>query len=50
MCTDLLCLHQGMFECQYHVNTVGDVDWVCLGPNRKVWKASLNMVMSVQVV
>jgi hypothetical protein len=25
--------------------TVGDVDWVCLAPDRKVWKAPLNMVM-----
>ena len=28
----------------YYINTVGDVDWVCLAPDRKVWKAPLNMV------
>jgi hypothetical protein len=39
-----------MFEGQYHINTVGDVDWVCLAADRKVWKAALNIVMSVQVV
>jgi hypothetical protein len=26
------------------------VDWVCLAPDRKVWKAPLNMVMALQVV
>jgi hypothetical protein len=40
----------GFFESQYYINTVGDVDWVCLAPDRKVWKAPLNMVMSLQVV
>jgi len=29
---------------------VGDVDWFSVAPDRKVWKAPLNMVMSVQVV
>ena len=24
-----LCLHQRIFESQYYINTVGDVDWVC---------------------
>jgi hypothetical protein len=33
---------RGDFESQYYVSTVGDVDWVCLAPDRKV--------MSVQVV
>ena len=27
-----------------------DVDWVCLAPDRKVWKAFLDMVMSLEVV
>jgi hypothetical protein len=26
------------------------VDWVCLAPDRKVWKAPLNIVMALQVV
>ena len=29
---------------------MGDVYWVCLAPDRKVWKAPLNMVVSLQVV
>jgi hypothetical protein len=40
--TNLLCLHQMIFESQYYINTVGDVDWVCLATER--------MVMSLQVV
>jgi len=35
---------------QYYINTVGDVDWVCLAPDRKVLKAPLNIVMCLQVV
>jgi len=38
------------FESQYYINTVGDVDWVSLAPDSKVWKAPLNMVMSLHVV
>jgi hypothetical protein len=38
------------FESQYYINTVGDVDWVCLAPDRKVLQAALYMVLSVQVV
>jgi len=41
---------RGFFESQYYINTVGDVDWVCLAPDRKVWKAPLYMVMCLQVV
>jgi len=41
---------RGFFESQCYINTVGDVDWVCLAPDRKVRKAPLNMVMSLQVV
>ena len=33
---------RGYFESQYHITTVGDVDWVSLAPDRKV--------ISVQVV
>ena len=29
---------------------MGDVDWVCLIPERKEWKAPLHMVMSLQFV
>ena len=32
------------------IYTVGDVDWVCLAPDRKEWEAPLNVVMSVHVV
>ena len=38
------------FESYYYINIVVDVDWVCLAADRKVWKAPLNMVMSLQVV
>jgi hypothetical protein len=38
---------EGFFESQYYINTVGDVDWVCLAPDRKLWKAPLNVVMSL---
>jgi hypothetical protein len=38
------------FESQYYINTVGDVDWVCLAADRKLWKAPLNMVMCLQIV
>jgi len=47
----MLCLHQRIFfKSQYYINTVGDVDWVYLAPDRKVWKAPLNMVMFLTVV
>ena len=47
----LCCAHfRGFFENQYYINTVGDVDWVCLATDRKVWKAPLKMVMSLTVV
>jgi len=29
---------------------MGDMDWVSLAPDREVWKAPMNMVMSHQVV
>ena len=38
------------FEIQYYVKIVEDMDWFSLAPNRKVWKAALNMVMSLHVV
>jgi len=41
---------EDFFENRYYINTVGDVDWVCLAPDRKVWKAPLNTVMCLQVV
>jgi hypothetical protein len=41
---------RGFFESQYYINTVGDVDWVCVAADRKVWKAPLNVVMSLHVV
>jgi len=51
LCTNLLYLHQrNFFEHQYYINPVGDVDWVCLALDRKMWKAHLNMVMCLQVV
>jgi hypothetical protein len=30
--------------------TVGDVDWVCLVPDRKLWKSPLNVVMCLSFV
>jgi hypothetical protein len=41
---------RGFFESQYYINTVGDVDWVFFTPDRKVRKAPLNLVISLQVV
>ena len=41
---------EDFFECRHYINSVGDVDWVSLAPDRKVWKAPLHMVMSLQVV
>jgi hypothetical protein len=41
---------RGFFESQYYVDTVGDMDWISLAPDRKVWKAPMKMVMCVQVV
>ena len=32
------------------IYTMGDVDWVCLAPDRKEWEAPPNVVMSVHVV
>jgi len=40
----------GYFENLYYINSVGDVAWVCLAPDRKVCKAPLNVVMSLQFV
>ena len=40
----------GFFKSYYYVNTVRDVDWISLVPDRNVWKAPLNMVMSFHVV
>jgi hypothetical protein len=33
MWTDLVCHIGGLFECQYCVTGVGDMDWVCV----EVW-------------
>ena len=38
------------FEIQYHIKVVENMDWVCLAPDRKVWKAPLNEVMCLRVV
>jgi len=38
------------FESQSYVNTVEDVCWVCLAPNRNAWKAPVKMVMCLVVV
>ena len=38
------------FEIQCYVKTVEDMNWFSLAPSRKVWKAPLNMVMSLYVV
>ena len=35
---------------QFDIKTVEDMQWVCLAPNRKVWKAPLNVIMSIHVV
>jgi len=40
----------GDFEIQYDIKVVENMDWVCLSPDRKVWKAPLNEVMSLRVV
>ena len=51
-CTNLLCLHQRIFESQYHIYiyTVGDVDWFCLAADGNVWKAPLNLLISVIIL
>ena len=41
---------RGLFESQYYINKVGDVDWVCLASGRNMCKAPLSMVTSLQVV
>jgi len=41
---------RGFFGNQYYINTVGDVDWLCLATDRKVLQAPLNIVISLQVV
>jgi hypothetical protein len=41
---------RGFFESECYINAVGDVDWVSLAPDRKVWKAPLNIIRSLQVV
>ena len=46
----LLTYFRGFFESRYYINTVGDVDWVCLASDRKVWEAPLNTILSLQVV
>ena len=38
------------FEIEYYIETVEDMHWVCLAPDRKIWKAPLNVVMSLHVV
>ena len=41
---------EDFFGSQCYINTVEDVDWVSLAPDRKVWKASLNVVMSLHIL
>jgi hypothetical protein len=41
---------RGFFESEHYINTVVVVVWVCLAPDRRVWKVLLNVVMSLQVV
>jgi hypothetical protein len=41
---------EDFFESQYYINTLGDVDLVCLASDRKVSIAPVNMVMSLQVL
>jgi len=38
------------FETQYCIKTVEHMHWIYLAPDRKVWKAPLNKVMSLHVV
>ena len=40
----------GDIEIEYYIQTVEDMHWVCLAPDRKVWKAPLNVIMSLHVV
>jgi len=41
---------RGLFESQYYINKVGDVDWVSLAPGKNMCKAPLTVVISLQVV
>ena len=34
----------------YYIITAGNVDWVCLTADRKVWGTPQNVVMCLQVV
>ena len=40
----------GDLEIEYYIKTVEDMHWVCLAPDRKVWKAPLNVIMSIHIV
>jgi len=40
----------GDIEIEYYIQTVEDMHWVCLAPDRKVWKAPLNVIMSIHIV
>ena len=40
----------GDLEIEYYIQTVEDMHWVCLAHDRKVWKAPLNVIMSLHVV
>ena len=46
----MLCLHHRIFLKRYYINTVEDMDWVCLAADRKVWNVPLNIVMSLEVL
>jgi len=39
-----------LFESQYYINKVGDLDWVSLAPDRNKCRAPLNTVTSLQVM
>jgi hypothetical protein len=41
---------RGLFESQYCINNVGDVDWVSLPSDRNTWQSPLNIVLALQVV
>jgi hypothetical protein len=41
----LICYIRGFFEIRYYINTMLDVEWVCLACDGKVWKAVLSMLM-----
>jgi len=40
----------GDIEIEYYIQTVEDMHWVCLAPNRKVSKSPLSVIMSLHFV